>query len=447
MAPLVLTAAEQEAALKLGSTELKALLAREGISLRVQALFFHSNVVTLAGFSNFAKDEEDLRDCIKDEFGLDAKTSLQIRSEVGGVISAYQSATTRRTEISKLNGELDARQIQKPMLGSQYLVLKTAFEQLHGEQEDADLPAKTYLEKRLADLESGELRAEPLCSVISRDMDEEEALVPHWDSSGQVRFKKAILEAAEPANPEELRSRLNVMLNGLMMLALQHSNRSEIQGFTPSFVHSYTKYLLGEHCWGLVAKDDSGNTIAAPHWGLVLKYEAAIRKRAYKIMTDTGRPLHLCIREAWMDPLVKERSFTTPLALSTVSKRQVSEVTQMTRQASSGSAVFNAMLKPKDSKAAEGKGKAKGGKGKKGKKGGKAKKGERMTVPAGCAARTPDGRSLCYGYNDAQIRCRKSDCTFAHVCGRCFEKHPIYACSGNRNMPPIPSPGETQGSG
>ncbi len=68
-----------------------------------------------------------------------------------------------------------------------------------------------------------------------------------------------------------------------------------------------------------------------------------------------------------------------------------------------------------------------------------------MSVPAGCAARTPDGKSLCYGYNDLSVKCRKKDCPFLHVCGRCFARHPIYACTGNKSMPPVG--GETQGSG
>ena len=439
MPVLLLSPQEEEEAMKAGGTELKALFARNLVSNKIQALFFHSGVLTTAGLSNFAKDENDLRQCLKDDFGVDASTSLVQRTQVGATISAFQSALTKRSELAKFSGELDARQMQKPLLGSEYLVLKSAFERIHGKQEDCDLPSKSYLERRIADLESGDFRPEALTSIISRDQDEDDSLIQTWDASGQMRLRKSIATSEPPANPEELRKRLN------MMIALQHTNREEIQGFVPTFVYVYTNYLLGEHVWQMVARDNDGNTIATPHWNLVLQYEQAIRKKAYSEMQETGTRLHICIKQAWLDPLVKERAFTTPLALSTAAGKHVSPSSNTGNLRNAG--VVQTIQKSKGGGRGKAEGSQKGrgrGKGTKGKPkaGGK---GSGLTVPTGCAARTPDGRALCFGYNDLAVRCRLATCPFLHVCGICFAKgHPMYACRGQKGAPPA---GETQGTG
>ena len=52
-----------------------------------------------------------------------------------------------------------------------------------------------------------------------------------------------------------------------------------------------------------------------PPWTLVLSYEHAIRKHCYKTMAQQGLPFKLALEKSWKDAAVKERHFTTPLAL------------------------------------------------------------------------------------------------------------------------------------
>ena len=327
MAPTILTPAEQAAAMEAGSSELKYSFAKENVSERIQAIFFHVGVVILARLSTFCTDEAELRTVLRDDMGLDAASGLTARAEVSGVICAFSSAKTRTVEMAKQLGELDSRRQMKPLLGSDYLVMKNAFETKFERLEDYDTPARVYLERRIAEMESGELRAETLQSVLNRDQDVEEMLQPHWDSSGQVKLRRTSAEVEDPRNPEELRHRLSLMFTGIIFISLQHSNRKELCGFPPDFVHKYTAYLLGEHCWGLIAKENEGNTIATPHWGLVIKYEYAIRKKAYREMNDTGKDLRTCLREAWLDPLTKERHFSTPLSISASSGSHTVQIT------------------------------------------------------------------------------------------------------------------------
>jgi hypothetical protein len=219
------------------------------------------------------------------------------------------------------------------------------------------------------------------------------------------------------------------MINGLIFISLQHSNRKELQGIKPEHANTYASYLLGEHCWMLIARDNEGHTIASPNWKLVIKYELAIRKKAYNLMNDEGTPFLQAMEMACKDSLTKDRAFITPLAISAAAAKHV-EI---------GS---SSLKRPADfdrgHDGGEHGGKNRGGK--KGKVTGKGKgkgkgKGARSSskgpqIPNGCARTTPDGHLICYGYNDPATRCRNPRCSFAHLCGICFQKHPLYACQG-----------------
>ena len=225
---------------------------------------------------------------------------------------------------------------------------------------------------------------------------------------------------------------MGISFNALMFLGLRHTNRSFIQNITPQLAPRYCEYLLGEHVWGLIAKDPNGLTISAPSWNLVLAYDAAIRKKAYRLMVEGGGDFTFCLKQAWMDPTTKERYFTTPMALAASSgKRQVDvQYNHNKRPATFNSAVSGKFMKGKGT--SKGGGKSKG----KGKGGGKGRSTQ-------CAAMTPDGQKICYSFSNAQVRCGKQEkCNFMHLCGICFQKHPMYQCTGNRGTAP-----ETAGLG
>ena len=262
-------------------------------------------------------------------------------------------------------------------------------------------------------------------------------MTPVWDPTGNVKMKKSSGEISDPENPEQLRRRISIMFTGLMFVAMSHTNRPHIQGITPELSHRYCEYLLGEHVWEMVAKDSSGMTVAAPGWTLVVSYELAIRKKAYRLMAEGQGKFPTCLRQAWLDVVVKERNFTTPMAL----------------QAAAGAVSVDRYhaemptMPGKGPKKYQQPGQAKqkgGGKGKGSKTKGKTKKGKgKGGGGARCASSTPDGKAICYGYNDASNRCtKKNTCFFLHVCGICFQKHPMYQCTGHSTQTP-----ETGGGG
>ena len=443
--PTVLSADEELQAMEKGSSEMRFLLDKEGVSRRVQAILFHNGAVSLGKFSVFFKDDEDLRTVAKDEMLLDPTTSLAVRSELAGLILCFHQARTRTEEVSKMAGELDARRQTKPLLGTEYAVMRNAFETKFYRLEDYEIPARSYIEKRIAELEAGELKAESLKIVLSKEQDMEESLIPSWDNAGNMRLKRASLEMDEPANPEELRKRITLMINGLVFISLQHSNRKELTGISPELANKYCAFLLGDHIWGFVAKDEEGRTIASPNWNLVISYEMAIRKRAYKYIYEDGTCFPDALKQAWYDTLTKDRHFTTPLAIAAATGSKRVDVTGGGKRAyeveETGQRKALKNTAGRGSSGGRGRGKG-GGKGSKG--GGRSSKG--LEVPKGCARLTPDNKPLCYGYNDFKVRCRNPRCAYEHLCGLCFQKHPMYACNGKAKFSSERKP-ETQGSG
>ena len=444
MAPTVLSADEKKAALESASSELKYLLSKEGISMEAQERLYHVGAVTLAKFSVFFIDEADLRTVAKEELGIDPTASLAQRSELAGLIVAFGQAKTRTTEVAKHHGELEARSQTKPLVGTEYLAMRAAYEKTYQKLEDQECPSRIHLERRIAELESGDMRAETLRTVLNREQDGEETFVPAWDSAGEMKLKKSVSEIEDPSNPEELRRRLNVMVNAMVFLSLQHTNRHELKDVKPDLSGQYASYLLGDHVWSFIAKDEQGCTVATPNWPLVIQYEMAIRKRAYREMAERGIAFGAAMKESWLDPLTKERFFTTPLSIASATGGKRIEISSSSKRPLEEQQ-HQTTKKPKG----QGKWQHKGGKGVKGGKGGKGGKGPPLEIPKGCARTTPDGKFICYGYNDKAVRCRNPRCSFEHCCGICFGRHPMYACQGKAKFNGGDKPGssETQGQG
>eukprot|EP00435_Cladocopium_sp_Y103_P046025 s1206_g13.t1 len=315
MPPLVLTEAEQEAALPKGGADLKFLFERNEVPAAIMAKWFHIGVVTIEKFANIAKDVDDLVQVLRDHLGVDQARSLEERVQVAAITCAWSNARTRVARSAEIEAEMDTKEWTKPLVNSEWLAMKAGLEKAIGVVDDKSTPAKEYVEKKLQEVEAGDYRAEELSEVVSRDEVDPDAMVPQWDSRGNLTVRKGASRIRDPENPEGLRARLTVMKNAYQMVALKHTNRPELQGEYVRVFEQYKEYLLGEHVFGLHARDAEGLTIAAPPFRLVLSYEKAIRKEAVRRVNQDHTPFPRALKLAWADPTTKERYFTTPLAL------------------------------------------------------------------------------------------------------------------------------------
>ena len=134
--------------------------------------------------------------------------------------------------------------------------MRHAYAKSYGELEDKQIRSKEYLEKTLHELENGEFRAEALTEVVSRDEVDPNTLLPVWDAKGHITVKRGNTTVAMPTGPEQLRMRLTVMANTLIMMRMKHTARTELKDITPAFFEKYKDYLLDNYVYGLRASDD-----------------------------------------------------------------------------------------------------------------------------------------------------------------------------------------------
>ena len=169
----------------------------------------------------------------------------------------------------------EVRDLAKPIPSTDYIAMRQAFAAKFGELEDKHIPAKEYIEKKLAELESGEFRAEPLTEIISRDEVDPDTLLPHWDAKGILSLKKGGSRTAMPSGPEQLRLRLTVLQNTLVMIQLRHPGRRELEDVNFALFEKYKEYLLGDYCYGLRSREDSGALAMEPCAQLRARYQEA----------------------------------------------------------------------------------------------------------------------------------------------------------------------------
>ena len=391
-------AEELAAKLALGGSELRFLLVHHKVSDDIQAELFSNGIDTVAKFAASATDETDVKKMLKDSFAIDPSVSLQMRAQAAGVVISWQTAKTRLERQAEAEATSEVAERAKPIPATDYIAMRQAFAAKFGELEDKHIPAKEYIEKKLAELESGEFRAEPLTEIISRDEVDPDNLLPVWDAKGLLSIKKGGSKTAMPTGPEQLRLRLTVLQNALIMIQLRHPSREELKDVTMALFERYKDYLLGDYCYGLRSSEESGSLV--PPWSLVLNYEHAIRKHCYKVMATAGYSFGAALLHSYKEPSVKERNFTTPLALH--AKRPLPWHANQDDQP------------PRKLRNGQGQGKGKDGKG-------NAKKRKEGND------RTPAGEPICFRYNHKGCK-RGAKCHFMHVCMLCFGKHPASQC-------------------
>ena len=351
------------------------------------------------------------------------------------VIVASQRAQNR-TAKEVLDAELTAKHMTRPLRSNEYTGMRVSGETRRWKLDDKDLPALSFLEERFDRLEAGDYHVEALSKVISRDEDLDPGIQSFFDATGKLQLRKGGVAVPLPANPEQLRSRIKIWGIALQMIGMKNAIHTAFQDWTPQHTENYLSYLLGEFCLGLIGRSATGETVAAPSGAQRSMYEQQIRKGCHKLMMEEGVAAPAAPLQAWIDPEIKERHFTTPTALSGVARKPFDSYSQGSgKGGGKGGAGKNKKHNNGPYGGKGGKGEGKGGKFGKGGKGGAGKSGKGGKVGGGKLG-------VCFSFNNHWEMCTRSNCKFAHVCSIGGGKHPVYKCSNNSGPA-----SETQGQG
>ena len=114
------------------------------------------------------------------------------------------------------------------------------------------------------------------------------------------------------SNPEKLRKTYKVLENAFLYALGKHGNVEWLADFSAGTFSELADYLLGRKVLHLEAVEDDNGHVP---WGLVLKCEFQIRKKAMELIKDFGRTLKVALREAAVDQETRALYFTTHLTL------------------------------------------------------------------------------------------------------------------------------------
>ena len=154
---ITLIAGEKALAFTKAGADIIFLMDKKGVDEDLQAKLYHIGVVSVELFAVFAKDQADLEAILKDNFELDP-ADLRSRVKASKMVVAWISAKARATKQAELDGECEARKVPKDIGTSDISAMRKAFEKAWWVLEDPQVPAKTYLEKKLDEVEKDELR-------------------------------------------------------------------------------------------------------------------------------------------------------------------------------------------------------------------------------------------------------------------------------------------------
>ena len=394
--------------------DFQGLLERKVVPERLQGTISNLGVLSISRFSVIGDTSAEIRTFGVDQCGLERARDVV---QLAGLVDAWEASKTRMKVRHQAEADAAIASLPPPMNKMEAQDLKVRFEQMHYKLEDKVAPSTGTLEQLFEQIEAGEWKNMSLAQFMSREDQDTEPLAATIDKAGTLKVKKGFGEGKPPRSGEELRQRIKLLGHCYIFCQLKFPHRAVLRDISPNLFNKYADYLMGEHVMGLKAKDASGEVVAAPTLELVLSYDYQVRKFMAKAMNE-GSTMIRALEDGMKDTSTKERYFLTPATLeaASASKGAPAEVRLKSRS-------------PRRIEESGGGGRSswsqrsKGDKGRKGSGKGKTKGGKTLH------SRTPDGRDICYAWNNKDQRCR-FNCGRVHCCQICFGNHPAHSCKG-----------------
>ena len=396
--------------------DLQYVLQEAGASLDTQFAVCSVHT-TLRRFQAIADDRAGSRAAAATDFGIPADTPAG-RQQTAAIVASWELAK----EISSKEIELraEARALNQPRIlqTQERQAMIRAVSTAYGKLNEAETPSAEYLALKAEETEQNEPTAAQLDTITSKRDSQTASIQSSVDPAGHLRIIKTKQKVEMPQNSEAYRRVMKI--EGYAWLAMQSRYKSKtwLQGLTMADFSKFVDYILGERVAGLrleqnTSYDSSQNALFRPPWGIVLRYEYKLRKEAFRLVNEEGQTLQAALLSVTRDTELKEVHFVTPLSLTAFP--MPSKWSRRGEKGEKGG-------KGKDSK---------GGKGK-----GKQGKGEEKGALRGLqlAWRTPDGKDICFAYNNQGC---SGNCGRAHVCRvkGCYKDHPAIRHQELTNKP------------
>ena len=415
------------------SSDLRFILSESSVPEKWQLLLMEQGYSTMTTFGVIADDRAGVRAALiadlhlnAAEANLSAEASTKVRLITTQVLAAWIAVSQRVTDEIRISSDHRMLRLPNMLTRTSVISLRQRYETDHGRVSDSIWPCVGLLERRLEEVEEGVFTAQLLSEIISVEQSTDEQVVIH-EAGVNLRVRKAAKSIAMPVTTEDLRNRMKTLAITFIVAAYRHGSRLWLRTANMEVFNLYTEYLLSDQC-AMYHLDEQGISVKAT-WATVLSYELQMRKLVCRAVLYDQKDFGTALREAQEDMACRTRYFITPTAiLASASKNSRPPATpppggtpppvpgtpgSKKRKLLERKQLFEARKASKaEAKAAgtpKGKGKGKG-------------QGKRDRV------RTPDGRLVCGFWNEPG-GCSKEDCTWVHVCSKCFADHPRHQCT------------------
>ena len=385
--------------------ELQSLLDARKVDVDVQGALHDAGIEDLSLLSAIAVSRDELKTFARAHLGLDPAARADDMVKFATLFLSWQSAASRVKVLDELNSELSAQKLPKAIPPMEMMSLRSIFEKQFYKMKDSEIPAKASFEDVCEQLESGELRPMSLRHFGSKsDNEDSESGTLQLGSSGQVKIRRSKIETPPPTDLEGLRSKIVLMANHFIFAKLRYGHRASLASITPFTFLDYLGYLTGKYVARMETQTTDGITLHKPSIKLIINYDYQMRKEVIEKVNE-GMDLETALQAIVKDSDVRERHFSTPLAVSSASQSLEKVRGLQEDKFWKRGGPYPPIPKGKGKSKQKGKGKYKG---------------------EFLHSTTPDGRQLCFAWNNKAEGC-KGDCSRVHACRICLSTaHPTY---------------------
>lgn len=381
------------------------VLDEAGVPLAVQYNLCQ-NYRSVRKFAALGDTRVEVRAAFQADLGLDPATNPAARPTLASLVTAWQVASEVVDKEIQARAEAKNLGVPRQVTYTDRNALVSSYERVYGHLEDKDTPSSDYLSLKVEEIEQGELLASQLDEIGSKEEALTIAIQSSVDSAGRLRVTRERKKSKLPKHSLKLRAKLKLEANTFVMLGAKFRNRAWFQNLVPNDFVKYVDWLLGEKVFLLQIPRASaeGTRPLNPPWTILLRYEQKVRKEAYRQAVRQNRSIHDTLPEAMANSELKEVNFLSPVALSFLSSEEPPSRSSVPGAEDSGDPPVKYLKKGK------GKGKGKG----------------RFDKRFGFLnSQTPDGRQICYAYQEGKC---KDNCGRVHVCQICMNAHPLKDC-------------------
>ena len=249
----VMTAEEQNAAISQFESTLSAILEEKGVRRDVQATLERLKILTCETFAVMESTAENMRAWLHSEdIGLSRQGADKV--QVAKVITAWESAVGRVTTQRQQDAEQRAAGLPAVILGAVFVTMRRAWEASMSPGQTlspSELPAKSLIEWRQAQVDDGEFLTESLAEVSSQQEesaqtdDHTQADFVREGSKAVIRVRRTKVKSTMLATTEQLRHKYRLLAVHWGMLSQRYPNKTGPWVTTlPRFATMWTGYLV-----------------------------------------------------------------------------------------------------------------------------------------------------------------------------------------------------------